>query len=302
MVLLLLQQVVQSQSVKDEDVVGIHTLKTNSLSGYQRLVLLPNHKFFYTYYGGIFNGDWHIANDTIYFVPNAAPHFMVYGRKRKALKDTTQILMLTDRKEQTLINYGNQSTHMQPLFNKEPDCFGYNYSIKTTKTIKTLKLSKVYKTQEELLAEEEYKYKVEEGLEPLNEARIVPDSLRVYTFKLPKKYNDFVTVNLPRIYTVDEINITTYRDGIFYNGRGAFSTSKADLNSMSADKLNAYISKSNTDLLPEVLRHGDEFFPDIERLEYHKENYKNFIALPFTTKQEHLNVAAQSVFTAKCKD
>jgi hypothetical protein len=272
----------QAQDVNDKDVVGNYKISDNDPSSSQSLILLENHKYVFIYFGGMIRGDWSVKGNKVYFKGHAEPEFAIYGRQLQKLKDTVQIRCNVERDQQAMINYTDStSNYMNPIFNKDGNCFNYPNIIQQTTPISFVKCTMPFDPSKEIMSD---------------------DYFDVSYFKIPKKYNDIILINLPIEYLRARNFEAVFDNGILYTEGSTKGIRKTLLTRMNKEDLNAIIRLSENSILQETLEYGNEFFPSLDDSSDNNEARTSFqiITKHSIQKRQKIEVAKKSIFISYC--
>lgn len=224
---------------------------------------------------GALKGSWEIDGNQVNFTTESNPKFYLYGRKQATLKDSTQLNFICERNN-TFVNLSPKNNDkLQPLFNKDANCFGYSYVHKTNMHLSQLTFAK-----------QDYYY---------------VDDFDIYNFEVDAKYNDLIVIGLRDEYTTESDFSATYKNGDLYFGRDKPASKKP--NSVKENEVDkAYIDKfMKEELIPETLLYGNEFFPNYDNPT--DEQLIPFIRIdPIKIEKGKIKVGKNNLFTAKCDE
>lgn len=263
-----------AQNLTTEDIVGTYKLPSSDPQGGQSVIIFENNTFATFFFGGALKGTWKTIGNQIKFKTEGNPQFYLYGRKSLVLKDSTHLNFSCE--ESAVVNLNSKTGDtFHPLFNEGANCFDYPYIHKIN-----IPLSEV------TFAKKDYRQR--------------GDLFDLYKFEIPKDFNDLVVVGLSEQYTKVIEFTATYKDGNLYfnSNKKAASKRPSDIEDSEEDK--AYMNEfMNTELIPELLAYGNEFFPRHDNPT--DEQLNPFTRInPLKVERGKAKIGKNNLFTANC--
>lgn len=232
-----------SQTVSDEDIVGVYKSKSNDPLGSSTTIILPDNTFVIAYFGGIQKGTWELSDEFVLLKLTTEPQFVLYGRNLSNLGNKTQINFQIEASNGVMVGLdSNSKTNLKPVFNQDANCFSYPYLFTQDKELIQLHAAQSTWGNED--------YNTEGNLYE-----------KVYHFNILGAYNDLILINLSSQYTTESTIYATYKDGMLYMDPEDEGMQKRALESLNEEDT-AFINEfPKKPFFSEQLKPEDEFFP-----------------------------------------
>ncbi|MCB0485266.1 MAG: hypothetical protein KDC47_03620 [Flavobacteriaceae bacterium] len=134
-----------SQMVDTSKIVGIYYFPSGNPEGGSSLIVLPDHTFVQTYFGGMIHGTWKVEANNISFKPYVeSDPFVVYVRKTDTLTNTKISFEGFENGMPSYVNFKLNkvvSTKMKRVFNEDANCFSYPYEYEVKGIIEEIHLA-----------------------------------------------------------------------------------------------------------------------------------------------------------------
>ncbi|WP_179353885.1 hypothetical protein [Winogradskyella vidalii] len=269
---------------QNDQISGSYYQTSGNPEGGTTFIILPNHTFVVAYFGGARKGTWKLKAGDIYeFTYHTEEKHVLFGRTKSEDKDSVNVNIGVDEQEGIAIRFNaiNKEPFI-PLFNKGANCFSYPYHYKQKEQLKTLDIS---------VPKERQYYK-----------EISTDSVNIYSFKVEEDYNDFILIGLPETYSRPGSFIAKYHEGVLSLDENTNLKKGENYEDLNEETLNFAKSYTDTEILPQVLEYGNEFFP--HHGEYpDKNDLKPFYKIrPVVKPLKDIVISENNLFTAKCDD
>lgn len=270
---------IMAQEITTESVIGVYSLPTNNPEGGQSFAIFPDSTFVSVYFGGTIKGTWEIKDNAVHFTTSAEPKIALYGRRIKALKDTTQLDFGGEFNRRAKVNLEMEvGDVMHNIFNEGANCKGYPYIYKTKKALARIAFA------------------ISDGARNRNQ-----ENFKLFTFEIPESYNDIIAINLPVQYTTENrFSARCENAGLYFNSASK-PASKSPLSSVSEEDMNFY-KRTTKRLLSDTISYNSELFPYVE--DPTEEMLLSFyIIVPtsiITVKEKDIKVKPTSMYTAVC--
>ncbi|QNK77613.1 hypothetical protein H7F37_00535 [Winogradskyella sp. PAMC22761] len=268
---------------QNDQISGSYAQSSGNPEGGSTFIVLPNQTFIVAYFGGARKGTWKLKADGIYeFTYHAEAKFVLYGRFNSELKDSVNVSIGVDSREDLAVRFNKISEEpFTPIFNKNANCFSYPYYYKQKGKLNTLEVS---------VPRDDYYYEDEPT-----------DSVSIYSFKVEENYNDFILAGLSENYSQAGSFIAKYHDGVLLLDAYTKLRKGKNYEDLSEETLNFAKTYTETEILPQKLEYGNEFFPYYE---YPNENeLKPFYKIASEVKDlKGITFTENSLFIATCDD
>jgi len=268
---------------QNDQISGSYSQSSGNPEGGTTFIILPNQTFIVAYFGGARKGTWKLKADDIYeFTYHTEEKYVLYGRFNSELKNSVSVSIGVDSREGLAVRFNKiKEEPFTPVFNKGANCFSYPYYYKQKKKLNTLEIS----------VPKEERYYQEEPT----------DSVSIYSFKVEEDYNEFILAGLSEEYSQAGSFIAKYHEGVLSLDERTNLRKGKNYEDLSEETLNFAKSYTETEILPQILEYGNEFFPYYE---YPSENdLKPFYKIKSDIKTlKGIKFSENSLFIAKCDD
>ncbi|NRD23674.1 hypothetical protein HNV10_10505 [Winogradskyella litoriviva] len=268
---------------QNDSITGSYYQSSGNPEGGTTFIVLPNNHFVVAYFGGVQKGTWKLVdNNTYEFKYHSEPKFVLYGRQNPQFKDSVAISFAVDRSRGIAFRInGKKNDSFTPMFNKNANCFSYPYIYKQTEKLTSLDaFSPDYRN--------------------FRDGKL-DDLPGFYKFEINEDYNDYIIAGLSEEYSQGGIFYATYNDGFLVLDERNKLNKRAEIDDIDKETLDFVYSHTQSEILPDILEYGNEFFPHIE--DPTDNDLIPFKRLEFTIESsKDVVVSEKNLFFASCDD
>jgi len=264
------------------EIVGSYYMSSGNPEGGSHFIVMPDHTFVVTYFGGMRKGTWELQDDRYFFTYHVEPVFVLYARNNPKVTDSVSVRIAIDGNRSFALRLNASGDEpFTPLFNKNANCFDYPYILKQKEALKNLDA-----------------YAPDRGYRSQNE---LEDLGEQYSFNTEIQHNEFILAGLSREYSTPRSFSATFANNSMVLNDSKTIEKSGEIEDMNAEDMQFVKQFIETELFPKQLVYGNEFFPHYDSPT--ETNIQPYVRIEAKlTSLQHIVIQEKSLFLANCED